>query len=78
MHSDIGYLRGLISETGTIAVLAASEKLEDQDIDHVFIAIQKDDKWVIRQEEFSAVSMHCGKGNFDWWSAPRFSDHWLV
>jgi hypothetical protein len=64
MHSDIGYLRGLISETGTIAVLAASEKLEDQDIDHVFIAIQKDDKWVIRQEEFSAVSMHCGKGNF--------------
>jgi|SRR5579863_67604 len=61
-HPDIGYLGGLITEAGTIAIIAGSAQLEEEDVDHTYIAIWKDRKWAVFQEEFSITAQACGRG----------------
>jgi hypothetical protein len=63
-NPDIGYVTGLITGTGVIAVIAASENLEEQDIDHSFLAIWKDKNWTIFEEDFSIISLAAGRGSF--------------
>ena len=63
-HPDIGYLSGLITETGTIVVVAGSEKLEEEDVPHSFLAVwaAKDRKWTIFEEDFYITSVTATPG----------------
>ena len=65
MSNDLGYLRGGLSQSGSVALLAASEALEEQDIQHSFLAICKDGKWVQNWKmDFDIVSICLGTGKY--------------
>jgi photosystem II stability/assembly factor-like uncharacterized protein len=62
-HVDVGYLTGLITERGVIVVVAASEKLEEEDVSHTFLAIYKERSWKVFEEDMDIVSVASGKGS---------------
>ncbi|SEW34697.1 hypothetical protein SAMN05428988_4191 [Chitinophaga sp. YR573] len=64
LPGDIGYITGIITETGVIAIIAASEELENKDIPHSLLAVLKDKTWKIFQEDMDIVSLTSGKKNF--------------
>src|SRR5438128_533772 len=65
MNKDIGYLKGAISRTDSIAVIAASQELEEQGVDHSLIAIWKQGQWVKNwRNTFSVTSMCQGNGKY--------------
>lgn len=61
-HADVGYLTGLITDGGVIVVVAASEKLEEEDVSHTFLAIHKEKSWKVFEEEVDIVSIASGTG----------------
>jgi len=65
MNSDLGYLKGAIYNTGTIAILAASATLEEQGIEHSLIGIWKQGNWVKNwREEIAFTSIAQGSGRY--------------
>jgi hypothetical protein len=60
--SDIGYITGTITEAGVVAVIAASEEMENEGIPHSFLTVLKDKTWKIFQEDLDIVSITAGKG----------------
>jgi hypothetical protein len=65
MNADIGYQKGALFETGTLVVLAFSEQLDEQDIDHSLIAWWKENKWpLLSKEDLTITSICKGKGQY--------------
>jgi hypothetical protein len=63
MESDIVYLKGFINPKDRIAVIGASERLDEDEVDHAFVAIWKEKEWATSwDEEFSIVSAASGLG----------------
>lgn len=63
-HADIGYITGVLTETGVIGIIAAAESLENDDVSHSFLAVHKEKAWKVFQEDFDIVSIACGRGAF--------------
>lgn len=55
MNSDFGFLEGFIYDENSIVVLASSEKLEDDGVDHAFVCHRKQGEWRFWYEEFPVV-----------------------
>jgi hypothetical protein len=60
MDSDIGYLTGLINENDSVVVIAASARLEEEGVDHSFVAVWNNKKWITWDQEFSIVTLDAG------------------
>jgi hypothetical protein len=59
-------LHGLITDMGKIAVIAASEKEQDQDIEHNFVAIysRASGNWLIGDVDFYVTALACAHGSY--------------
>lgn len=62
IHPDIGYITGVITDAGVVAIIAASEEMENEEIPHSFLAILKDKTWKIFSEDMDIISITAGKG----------------
>jgi hypothetical protein len=62
IHPDIGYITGVITDTGVVAVIAASEEMENEEIPHGFLAVLKDKAWKVFVEDIDIISITAGKG----------------
>lgn len=58
--SDVGYLTGFINENDSVVVVAASARLEEDDVAHSFVAVWNGKKWVTWDQEFSIVTLDAG------------------
>jgi hypothetical protein len=63
IHPDIGYLTGIVTDAGVVAIIAASEEMENKEMPHGFLAILKDKTWSIFLEDMDIISITAGKGS---------------
>jgi hypothetical protein len=57
MDEDFGFIEGTLYGRDNMIVIASSEKLEEDDVDHAFICHLKNGKWDFWYEEFSAIKV---------------------
>jgi hypothetical protein len=57
MEEDFGFIEGTLYGGDNMVVIASSEKLEEDDVDHAFICHLKNGKWDFWYEAFSAIKV---------------------
>ncbi len=57
MEEDFGFIEGTLYSGDNMVVIASSEKLEEDDVDHAFICHLKNGKWDFWYEAFSAIKV---------------------
>lgn len=63
MEEGTGFVKGLINEQGSVAVIATSAELEESNVAHSYLAVWKERKWTIWEEDYDVISIAAGHGN---------------